>query len=153
LGKFENPSPTPPRPPASIAAPSGTAAAGNALTCAAGVWTIEKEVAPGVWATEKEDGPTFAYQWLRGGAHEEEPIAGANKESYTLTSADEGKVIQCQVTGKNETGSTIADSAAVVAAPQPSMPPLPGAPLQGQLFVGEPECSPCTNEDAEDGKQ
>ena len=50
----------------------------------------------------------------------------------------------------------IADSAAVVVSPEPSTaPPLLGAPVQGQLFVGEPECGnanhpePCTNEFAE----
>src|SRR5262249_22389921 len=106
---------------------------------------------PNVWTTENKEGPAFAYQWLRGGA----PIAGANEESYALTSADEGKVIQCQVTGTGTVSnlSAIADSAAVVASPQPSGPPLPGAALQGQLFVAQPECSPCTNQDAEDGKQ
>jgi hypothetical protein len=56
------------------------------------------------------------------------------------------------VTGTNAGGKAIADSAAVVAAPKPTMPPLPGAALQGQLYVGQPECSPCSNEDAQDGK-
>src|SRR5262249_13326478 len=113
--RFENPSTMPPRPPASIAAPSGTPSAGNTLTCEAGVWTIEKEkepvTEPNVWTTENKEGPAFAYQWLRGGA----PIAGANEESYALTSADEGKVIQCQVTGTGTVSnlSAIADSAAV----------------------------------------
>jgi hypothetical protein len=129
------PATVPPFPPSSIAAPSGTASAGNTLTCAPGAWT-------------SGEAPAFTYQWLRGGV----AIAGANTNSYTLTSEDEGKVIQCQVTGSNSFGSAIADSAAVVSSPQPSTPPLPGAALQGQLFVAEPECSPCTNEDAEDGK-
>jgi hypothetical protein len=130
------PSNPPPFPPSSIAAPSGTASAGNTLTCAAGAWT---------------GNPTFAYRWLRGGAAI--PGASAETETYTLTPEDTGKVIQCQVTGTNGGGNTIADSAAVIASPVPSPPPpLPGAPVQGQVFVGEPECSPCTNEDAEDGK-
>ncbi len=61
-------------------------------------------------------GPAFTYRWLRGGA----TIAGANAASYTLASEDEGKVIQCQVTGNNAGGTVIADSAAVVASPAPS---------------------------------
>ena len=138
------PSPVPPFPPASVAAPSGTPSAGNTLTCAPGTWTSSAALAP------------FAYQWLRDGA----PITGASSETYKLASEDEGKVIQCQVTASNETGPqkggvTIADSAAVVVSPEPSSaPPLPGAALQGQLFVGEPECSPCTeaNHDALDGR-
>jgi hypothetical protein len=30
--------------------------------------------------------------------------------------------------------------------------PLLEKPLEGQVFVGEPECSPCTNEDTQDGR-
>jgi uncharacterized repeat protein (TIGR01451 family) len=133
---------TAPVPPSSLAAPSGTDSAGNALTCASGAWT---------------NSPTsFEYQWLRNG--EAIPSAGsgpvtATSFAYTLGSEDEGKVIQCRVAAKNASGETIADSAAVVVSPVPSSPPpLPGGALQGQLFVGSPECSPCTNADAEDGK-
>jgi hypothetical protein len=139
------PEPTPPFPPSSIAAPSGSASVGNALTCAQGAWT-------------SSTGPAFKYGWLRGGV----AIAGATARSYTLTPEDAGKVIQCQVTGENASGVVIADSAAVVVAPVPSPPPpLPGAPLQGQLFVGEPECGnanypleakECSPEAAENGK-
>ena len=128
------PSSLPPFPPSSIAPPSGAAAAGSTLTCASGAWT---------------GSPTFTYEWLRGGV----PIAGEKSSEYKLSPEDEGTAIQCQVTGNNAAGSVIAVSPAVVASPVPSpAPPLPGAPLQGQVFVGEPECSPCTNEDAQDGK-
>ena len=130
------PSTAAPFPPSSIAAPSGTASAGNTLTCASGAWTGSS---------------AFSYRWLRGGV----PIALAESEKYTLASEDEGKAIQCQVTGTNAGGDVIADSAAVVASPVPSPPPpLPGAALQGQLFVGQPECSPCTktNKDAAEGR-
>jgi hypothetical protein len=143
-------SPVPPFPPASIAAP--TASVGNTLTCESGAWTEEHEEP--FTGHEPFTGP-FTYKWLRGG----EEIAGAESEKYTLAEADEGKAIQCQVTATNAGGVVIADSAALLAPPEPSPPPpLLGAPLQGQLFVGEPECGnanhpqPCTNEDAENGK-
>ena len=130
------PSPLPPFPPSSIAAPSGNASAGNTLTCVPGAWT-------------SSSAPTFTYQWLRNGV----AVTGASADnSYALTSEDEGKVIECQVTGASPAGEVIADSAAVVASPVPSLAPLPGAALQGQLFVAEPECSPCTDADDEAGK-
>ena len=124
----------PPLAPASIAAPSGDASAGGTLTCDGGDWT---------------SGPTLSYAWLRAGTR----IAGATQSTYTLGSADEGQVIQCQVAGKNAGGTTVADGAGVIVAPVPSTtPPLPGAAVQGQLFAGQPECSPCTEEDAREGK-
>jgi hypothetical protein len=112
----------------------GTASVPSTLTCAAGVWT---------------GSPAFSYRWLRDGM----PIAAGEK--YPLTSADESKVMQCQVKGENEGGATIADSAAVVVSPAPSSPPpLPGAALQGKVYVGKPACSPCTEEhkDAAEGR-
>lgn len=138
LPKAKNPPPLPepPLPPSSIAAPSGTPEVPNTLECSPGAWTSSTS-------------PTFTYQWLRGG----QEIPGAAKPKYELVAADQGKIIQCQVTGTNASGSAIADSAAVVVAPEPSAPPpLPGAALQGQMFAGQPECSPCTNTDAEGGK-
>jgi hypothetical protein len=134
----ETPTP-PPFPPASIPAPSGTPSPGSTLTCGGEEWT-------GLPLPKSE----LTHRWLRGGAQ----IPNAEESTYKLTAADEGKAIQCQVTGDNGHGKTIADSAAVVPATVHSPSPvLPGAPLQGQLFVGQPECSPCTNADAEDGKQ
>ena len=82
----------------------------------------------------------------------------ATSSTYTLTAEDEGKVIQCQVTAANEVAGGDGDRrqrGRRRRRPYPSpAPPLPGAAVQGQLFVGEPECSPCTeaNHDAEDGK-
>jgi hypothetical protein len=75
------------------------------LTCNAGVWEGE---------------PTFSYQWLRNGVL----IAGATESTYTTTAADEGKVVQCLVTGTNTGGATVAASArAVVVPPAPSIAP------------------------------
>jgi hypothetical protein len=57
------------------------------------------------------------FAWRRNG----EPISGANSQAYTTTAADEGKVIQCQVTAKN-----VAGGAVQVANPAYVAPPEPG---------------------------
>jgi hypothetical protein len=117
-----------------IPALAGTAAPGNALTCSTGTWA---------------GSPTFAYEWRRDGV----PIIGAETAKYGLTAEDAGRAIQCEVTATNGGGSVIADSAAVVVSPVPSMlPPLLGAPVQGKVFLGTPECSPCSSQDAEEGR-
>ncbi len=145
--------PQPSLPPPNIARPSGNLAEGEPLTCQKGVWT---------------ESPTLSYKWLRDGA----PIGGAEAETYTLTAADAGKVIQCQVIASNIRkieveeekppkekltitggGVVLADSAGVVVPTVPTpAPPLPGGALQGEVFVGQPECSPCSSADAKDGK-
>jgi uncharacterized repeat protein (TIGR01451 family) len=133
--EFKNAVPVRPFPSSGIGTPSGTPSAGNKLTCPANVWT---------------GGPELTYRWLRGGVG----IAGVEGKQYTLTAEDEGKVIQCQVRGENPPASVIADSPAVVVSPAPSSPPLPSGGLQGQVYVGQPECSPCTEErkDAAQGR-
>jgi hypothetical protein len=149
------PAPQPPFPPASIAAPSGTPSMGKTLTCESGAWASGPKHERFTGFTES------SYKWLRGGEEIKAEGSPRTGREYTLESADVGQAIQCQVTGTNASGSVVADSAAVVASPSPepgSAPPLLGAPLQGQLYVGEPECGnanypePCTNEDAENGK-
>ena len=76
------------------------------LTCNAGTW--------------EEGEPTFSYQWLRNGVL----IASATESTYTTTAADEGKVVQCLVTGTNAGGATVAASArAVMVPPAPSTAP------------------------------
>jgi hypothetical protein len=131
----------------SIPPPSGTASVGGTLTCQRGVWI-------GHSATSENPTPTFSYKWLRDA--EEIPGAGGagpGAEEYVLSAGDQGKVIQCQVIANNIGGTVLADSAAVTVGALPSpAPPLPGAPLKGELYVAQPECSPCSGQDAEDGK-
>lgn len=49
---------------------------------------------------------TVEYQWLRNGG----PIGGATSSSYTVAAADEGTVVQCQVTASNSDGATLKTS-------------------------------------------
>ena len=124
-----------PFPPARIAVPSGTPAIGDALTCKSGRWGGNPAL--------------FTYRWLRDGL----PIAGATASQYTLLPEDEGKAIQCQVTGTIGSREAIAVSAALILQPVSSVPiPVSGGALQGNVFQGQPECSPCTAADAEEGK-
>lgn len=65
---------------------SGTAKVGQALTCSEGTWTAS---------------PTsYAYKWLRDGV----AIGGAESSVYTVTAADEGHSISCEVTATNALG-------------------------------------------------
>jgi hypothetical protein len=92
--------------------------AGDTLTCYSGAWANAGFSFP----------HTFTYQWLRNG----ENIAGETTDTYTATAADEGKVVQCQLTVTN----TVADVddptvfvtlvhivTGVVVDPQPVTPP------------------------------
>ena len=75
---------------------SGTPTIGQTLFCSQGSWTNYPE--------------SFAYQWLRDGA----PIDTATGADYTLTKADAGHQLSCQVTASNGAGSAMATSAAVI---------------------------------------
>jgi hypothetical protein len=83
------PGTTPPTP----ATPTitGTARAGQMLTCGPGSW---------------EGGPGFAFQWYRNGA----PIGGATANTYLVASVDVGTAVQCRVAGSNAGGSAVAFS-------------------------------------------
>ena len=78
----------------------------NTLTCEHGKWFTE-------------GGTSFSYQWLRNGI----VIAGATGEEYTLTPADEGKAVQCVVTGRNQYGATSFAASALLVSPEPSTKP------------------------------
>src|SRR5665213_1750357 len=79
-------------------------AVGETLTCETGTW---------------EYSPTFSYRWLRNGV----AISGAEASEYTLAVADEGKAVQCQVTGTNTAGSVSATTVALTVSPGPSTEP------------------------------
>jgi hypothetical protein len=74
---------------------SGTPAPGQRLTCKSGVSTTA--------------GVTLAYAWLRNGA----AIAGASASTYTVTSADVSRHLQCKVTATTAEGSKSTTSAFV----------------------------------------
>jgi hypothetical protein len=77
--------------PAATGEGAGPQSVATTLTCSSGGW---------------EGSPTFSYRWLRNGA----PITGAESDEYTITAADEGTALQCQVTATNAGGSVAAES-------------------------------------------
>jgi hypothetical protein len=84
------------------------------LSCASGTWS---------------NSPTFTYQWLRNGTE----IGGATSSSYTVVAEDEGKSLQCRVTGTNPDSTASAVSARLVADPQPGTAP-PTLSSAGYIF-------------------
>ena len=81
------------------AAPSvtGSPVVGQTLTANTGSWE----------GTEV----TYTYQWYRG----EEPIYGANTQTYVLADTDEGKTITVQISGDNVAGGEFANTPATTA--------------------------------------
>jgi hypothetical protein len=118
-------------PPVNTALPSitGTAASGQTLTCDPGAFTQD---------------PTFAFQWLSAGAS----ISGATATEFTVTDAQLGSAVQCQVTATNIAAQTVATSTAVV----PPKPPVVSPPVStarpsftGKLRTGKTlTCAPGT---------
>ena len=82
--------------PENTAAPivSGMAKVGQTLTCSQGTWIGASPI-------------SYTYRWLRDGA----AIGGAESNTYTVTTADEGHSISCEVTATNAVGSKSAASA------------------------------------------
>jgi hypothetical protein len=86
----------------SLPAISGTARAGNTLTCSRGGWT---------------NAPTsFSYQWSRNGT----PISGATGSTYKVVQLDEGSALTCTVTASNllGKGGSATSKAVTVAVPK-----------------------------------
>jgi hypothetical protein len=86
------------------AAPPAGPTAGETLSCETGTW---------------EHSPSFSYRWLRNGV----PISGAEAAEYILTIADEGKAIQCEVTGTSSAGAVSAITTALTVSPAPATAP------------------------------
>jgi hypothetical protein len=63
---------------------TGTLTVGSVLSCTTGTWT--------------RDPTSYAYQWQGDGIN----ISGATASTYTLVSADVGKLVRCIVTATND---------------------------------------------------
>jgi len=113
--------PAPKKPTAGVpeikGASGGVTEDGATLTCS-----------PGTWGGE----PTFAYQWLRGGAE----IGGATGVTYTVEHGDELNTLACRVTGTNAGGSTPATSKTVEVLGEPPEPRVKPT-ISGSVKVGE----------------
>lgn len=117
--------------PANTGLPSitGTAQAGELLTCDPGTWT---------------NTPTaYAYQWKRAGT----AISGATNSTYTPVEADVGFVLTCTVTASNDEGAgtpaTSAGTAEVAADPPPvpentDLPTISGTPQVDETLTCNP---------------
>ncbi len=111
---------------------SGTAAAGETLTCNPGAFT---------------QNPTIAFRWLSDGA----AIAGATATAFTVTDAQLDTAVQCQVTATNFAGADRGDvsgrqPAAAACQSSPSPPVNTARPsFTGMLRTGkELTCAPGT---------
>src|SRR5581483_10743466 len=91
-------------PPVEHALPSvvGTARAGAQITGLNGTWTGSGTI-------------TYTYAWDRcdGLGNGCAPVAGADRPTYLLTSADVGKTLGLVLTAKNASGSTVANASLV----------------------------------------
>jgi hypothetical protein len=71
---------------------TGTVTVGQVLTSNTGTWL---------------NSPTYAYQWRRAGKGN---ISSATAATYTLAAADQGYVVECEVTATNGAGSATTKS-------------------------------------------
>ncbi len=113
--------------PAVIVGPQATGepVVGAELTCLRGEWRGEPP-------------PVFTYQWLRDGA----PLASATASTYTVSNADRGRWLSCQVTAANSEGAEEVTSGAIEipgSAPGPiSKPVINGTPAVGDTLTCDP---------------
>jgi hypothetical protein len=110
-------------PPANTLAPtvSGTAAAGDTLTCSNGTWSNSPT--------------TYTYQWSRDGNQ----IAGATSNTYLVVAGDEGHTLTCTVTASNAAGAGAPATSSGVLVPTPVVAPTNSAPpaISGTVAVGQ----------------
>jgi hypothetical protein len=97
--------------PANSSPPSitGTATAGQTLSCLTGSWTNSP--------------PTYAYAWSRDGT----PLAGATGRTYTVQTLDQGSTLTCTVTASNAAGAGSPAISVSVTVPVPFQPGCPRA--------------------------
>jgi trypsin len=115
----------PPAAPSLQAAPvlSGRATVGDQLTCAPGRWSCS---------------PSFTYQFVRSVQSRDVGVAATGSgNQYTITNADLGAMLRCDVRAANSGGSALASSAptsTIAAAPAapPSTPPVTPTQPQSQ---------------------
>ncbi len=109
---------------------SGTAAQSQVLVATTGIWTGATPL-------------TFTFQWQRCQANLANcgDIAGATRQTYTLTASEVGATARIRVTAANAAGSSAATSAptaVVVAASPPTnteLPAISGTAKQGQVLT------------------
>jgi len=87
---------------------TGTAKAGNQLSCSAGQWA--------------NDPTSYTYQWDRDGT----AVLGAAAQQYTVQASDEGTTITCSVFAANAGGQSVASSSGLPV-PVPLIPHCPAA--------------------------
>lgn len=106
---------------------SGTAVAGQTLSCSTGAWTN----AP----------TTYGYTWQRDGT----VIPDATGPTYVVAAADQGESVSCVVSAANLAGTGTAVVSASVSIPAPFITPVPGCPAAtgsltatalGQIHLG-----------------
>lgn len=107
----------------------------------AGAQLLPDEVGFEASCTTTTTADAISYQWLRNAI----PIEGATSPTYTMTGADQGAAIQCQVfaTNAGATSTQVANPARVVAPPADTLPAVAptaiAAPAQSEsLAVGGP---------------
>ena len=128
---------------------------GSAVPNSGDVLSCNGTPAEGIHWFGANPAPSFEYQWLRdgkavGGAGGPWPASPA-VPTYTLTAADEGKSIQCMVTGTSDPdgagtkyapiGSAIVSSPPVLVAPVPSPVPPSGTrqpEVSGSVIAATP---------------
>jgi hypothetical protein len=97
----------------------GTPTVSETLKCAPGAWNAAPP-------------PSFTYQWLLGGAK----IPAATTNALTLTNAERGQVVACEVTAENRLGEANASSGGLhipgVAPDNVEAPSITGTPAVGQ---------------------
>ncbi len=110
--------------------PANVAVPGETLSCAPGAWSGK----PAFWSGEQ----TFSYEWLRNGV----PIIGAASDEYTVTAADEGAAVQCEVTATIEGGAAMGAAAEAVPVSPAASTALPGLSSHPEVDLeGSVNCS------------